>query len=109
MQEDVILVIEDEEDIRELIRYNLVKEGYVVLTANSGEEGLRMARAVKPQLVVLDLMLPGKDGLQLCREMKSDAALREIPVVMVTARGEEQDVVSGLELGADDYVSYSAD
>jgi two-component system alkaline phosphatase synthesis response regulator PhoP len=105
MQEDVILVIEDEEDIRELIRYNLVKEGYVVLTANSGEEGLRTARAVKPKLVVLDLMLPGIDGLQLCREMKSDAVLRDIPVVMVTARGEEHDVVSGLELGADDYIS----
>lgn len=102
---EVILVIEDEEDIRELIRYNLEKDGYRVLMAHSGEDGLELARRSAPSLVLLDLMLPGIDGLQVCRQLKSDAALKAIPVVIVTARGDEPDVVSGLELGADDYIS----
>jgi two-component system alkaline phosphatase synthesis response regulator PhoP len=102
---ELVVVIEDEEDIRELIRYNLEKDGYRVLTAHSGEDGLAVVRNAMPDLVVLDLMLPGVDGLQVCREMKADQLLRGIPVVMVTARGEEPDIVSGLELGADDYVS----
>ena len=102
---ELILVIEDEEDIRELIRYNLEKDGYRVMSANSGEEGLLSVRNSPPDLVVLDLMLPGIDGLQVCREMKADPVLKSVPIVMVTARGEEPDVVSGLELGADDYIS----
>ena len=102
---ELIVVIDDEEDIRELIRYNLEKDGYRVLRAHSGEEGLTLVRNAMPGLVVLDLMLPGIDGLQVCREMKADHSLRNIPIVMVTARGEEPDVVSGLELGADDYIS----
>jgi two-component system alkaline phosphatase synthesis response regulator PhoP len=102
---EVILVIEDEEDIRELIRYNLEKDGYRVLTAHSGEDGLAIARKSAPNLVLLDLMLPGIDGLEVCRQFKSDLALKMIPVVIVTARGDEPDVVSGLELGADDYIS----
>jgi two-component system alkaline phosphatase synthesis response regulator PhoP len=102
---EVILVIEDEEDIRELIRYNLEKDGYRVLMAHSGEDGLELARRSAPSLVLLDLMLPGIDGLEVCRQLKSDAALKAIPVVIVTARGDEPDVVSGLELGADDYIS----
>jgi two-component system phosphate regulon response regulator PhoB len=101
----LIVVIEDEEDIRELIRYNLDKEGYRVLVANSGEEGLELVVNSMPDLIVLDLMLPGIDGLQVCRQLKADPKTRNIPVVMVTARGEEPDVVSGLELGAEDYVS----
>jgi len=102
---ELIVVIEDEDDIRELIRYNLEKDGYRVLGARSGEEGLALVRSALPNLVMLDLMLPGIDGLQVCREIKADERLKAIPIVMVTARGEEPDVVSGLELGADDYVS----
>ncbi len=100
-----ILVVEDDEDIQELIRYNLDKEGYQVISANSGEIGLDKARAEKPDLIVLDLMLPGIDGLEVCKLLKSDSATAVIPVVMVTAKGEESDIVTGLELGADDYVT----
>lgn len=100
-----ILVIEDEEDIQELIRYNLSREGYRVASALSGEEGLRVAIREKPDLVVLDLMLPGIDGIEVCRRLKADHLTRHIPVVMVTAKGEEADVVTGLELGADDYLT----
>lgn len=102
---EIIVVIEDEEDIRELIRYNLEKDGYRVVPVHSGEEGLEILRNSPPDLLVLDLMLPGMDGLQVCREMKADPVLSGVPIVMVTARGEEPDVVSGLELGADDYIS----
>jgi len=101
----LIVVIEDEEDIRELIRYNLDKEGYRVLVANSGEEGLELVVNSMPDLIVLDLMLPGIDGLEVCRQLKKEPKTKDIPIVMVTARGEEPDVVSGLELGAEDYVS----
>lgn len=101
----LIVIIEDEEDIRELIRYNLDKEGYRVLTANSGEEGFELVMNSMPDLVVLDLMLPGIDGLEVCRKLKEEPKTKDIPIVMVTARGEEPDVVSGLELGAEDYVS----
>jgi two-component system phosphate regulon response regulator PhoB len=101
----LIVVIEDEEDIRELIRYNLDKEGFRVLAANSGEEGLELVMNSMPDLIVLDLMLPGIDGLQVCRQLKAEPKTKNIPIMMVTARGEEPDVVSGLELGAEDYVS----
>lgn len=100
-----IVVIDDEEDIRELIQYNLSKEGFTVSCAVSGEEGVALVERVKPDLLILDLMLPGIDGLEVCRRLKSDPKLNSIPIVMVSARGEEPDVVSGLELGADDYVS----
>ncbi|MFN4896601.1 MAG: response regulator [Pseudomonadota bacterium] len=102
---ELIVVIEDEEDIRELIRYNLERDGFRVLVTPSGEEGLSIVRSALPDLVVLDLMLPGIDGLQVCREMKAEPRLSAISIVMVTARGEEPDVVTGLELGADDYIS----
>lgn len=102
---EAIVVIDDEDDIRELIRYNLVKEGYHVITAVSGEEGLVVIRSNNPAMVILDLMLPGIDGLEVCRQLKQDATLKNIPVIMVSARGGEPDVVSGLELGADDYVA----
>ena len=101
---DGILVVDDEEDIRELIRYNLSKEGFGVFCAASGEEGLSMARELRPSLIVLDIMLPGVNGIDVCRELKVDAALRKTPIVMVSARGEEDDIVTALELGADDYV-----
>jgi len=99
-----ILVIEDEEDIRELVRYNLEQENFSVSEAESGEAGLKAATQKKPDLILLDLMLPGKDGLQICRELKRDKTKRDIPVVMMTARGEESDIVTGLELGAEDYI-----
>jgi two-component system phosphate regulon response regulator PhoB len=100
-----ILVVEDEEDIRELLRHNLAKDGYTVSVAATGEEGLRRARAETPDAVLLDLMLPGVDGLEVCRALKRDKKTEKIPIVMVTAKGEEADIVAGLELGADDYIT----
>jgi two-component system phosphate regulon response regulator PhoB len=100
-----ILVIEDEEDILELVRYNLAKEGYEVICATTGEEGLGVARSKLPTLVVLDLMLPSVDGLEVCRLLKTDSKTRHIPIVILTARSEEVDIVTGLELGADDYIT----
>jgi len=105
MSRYTVLVVEDEEDISELIRYNLHREGYNVVTTASGEEGLDAARRSQPDVVLLDLMLPGVDGLEVCRRLKSEPQTATIPVVMVTARGEESDIVAGLELGADDYVT----
>ncbi len=102
---ELIVVIDDEEDIRELIRYNLSKEGYEVVCAVSGEEGLELIRRRAPNIVILDLMLPGMGGLEVCRQLKADSVLKAIPIVIVSALGDEPDVVSGLELGADDYVS----
>ena len=99
-----VLIIEDEEDLRELVRYNLEREGVTVVEAESGEEGLKTVEKRQPDLILLDLMLPGKDGMQVCRELKQDKETRGIPVVMMTARGEESDIVSGLELGAEDYI-----
>ncbi len=100
-----VLVVEDEEDIRELLRYNLEREGFAVSCAATGEEGLRCARAATPHLVLLDLMLPGIDGLEVCRALRRDPATENIPIVILTAKGEEADIVSGLELGADDYIT----
>jgi two-component system phosphate regulon response regulator PhoB len=99
-----ILIIEDEEDIRELVRYNLERENLAVTEAESGEAGLKSVSQKKPDMILLDLMLPGKDGLQICRELKQNDATRDIPVVMMTAKGEESDIVTGLELGAEDYI-----
>ncbi len=100
-----ILIVEDEEEIQELVRYNLAKEGYRVSCAGSGEEALEKSRSKPPDLVVLDLMLPGLDGLEVCKVLKGDPQTRGICVVMLTAKGEEADVVIGLEVGADDYVT----
>lgn len=105
MPNEHILVVEDEEDILELLRYNLMKEGYRVTGVLSGEEGLKAARSQPPDLIVLDLMLPGIDGLTACRELKMDAKTRDLPIIILTAKGEEADIVAGLELGADDYVT----
>lgn len=100
-----VLVVEDEEDILELVRYNLDKEGYRVETVTSGEDAMRTARLNPPDLVVLDLMLPGIDGLEVCRLLKNNPQTSSVPIVMLTAKGEEADVVAGLELGADDYIT----
>jgi two-component system alkaline phosphatase synthesis response regulator PhoP len=105
MARETILVVEDEDDIRELLKYNLEKEGYQVFGAATGEEALKQVRHRLPDLILLDLMLPGIDGLEVCRRIKGEAQTRHLPIVMLTAKGEETDIVTGLELGADDYVT----
>jgi two-component system phosphate regulon response regulator PhoB len=101
----LVLVVEDEPDLREVIRYNLDREGFSVLESEDGEEGLDTLRRELPDLVLLDIMLPGVDGIELCRTIKYDKDTRGIPVIMVTARGDESDVVLGLGVGADDYIT----
>jgi DNA-binding response OmpR family regulator len=105
MKKSKILLIEDEPDILELLEYNLTREGYKVEASQDGEEGLQKARRNNPDLVLLDLMLPGLDGIEVCRALKGDASTKAIPVIMVTAKGDESDVVLGLGVGADDYMS----
>ncbi|PIQ95677.1 MAG: DNA-binding response regulator [Nitrospinae bacterium CG11_big_fil_rev_8_21_14_0_20_56_8] len=100
-----ILVVEDEESLQELVEFNLKKEAYRVTSVGCGEDALRQAKVLNPDLVVLDLMLPGLDGLEVCRRLKKDPATEHIPVMMLTAKGEESDIVIGLELGAEDYVT----
>lgn len=100
-----LLVVEDETDIAELIRYNLSLEGFQVETYASGEEGLRAVERHPPDLLMLDLMLPGVSGLEICRIVKANNKTAHVPVIMVSAKGEEQDVVRGLEMGADDYIT----
>ncbi|HEY8201479.1 MAG TPA: response regulator, partial [Actinomycetota bacterium] len=100
-----ILIVEDEKDIRELVRFHLEQEGYGVLEAESGEEALRRAEAERPALVVLDIMLPGTDGLQVCRRLRATSATSALPIVMLTAKAAEVDRVLGLEIGADDYLT----
>lgn len=100
-----IFIVEDEEDILELLRYHLTRDGYTVSTVANGEEALVAIPAAMPDLVLLDLMLPDVDGLDVCRGLKGDRKTAEIPIIMVTAKGEESDVVTGLELGADDYIT----
>ncbi len=104
MANEKILIVEDEEDILELIRYNLQLERYRITSATSGEEALTKARDEIPDLILLDLMLPGLDGLDVCKEVKKAPATMHIPIVMVTAKSDDADIVSGLELGADDYI-----
>lgn len=101
----VILIVEDEADIVDLVRYNLEKEGYRVQSAADGEKGLERIRSSPPALVVLDLLLPKLDGLAVCREMRGDPRTKAVPVLMLTARGEEMDKLAGFEAGADDYLT----
>lgn len=100
-----IIVVEDEADILDVIEYNLTREGYKVLGFRDGEQGLEAIRGEEPQLVLLDLMLPGIDGIEICKKVKEDPVTRDVPVIMITAKTEESDVVLGLGVGADDYVS----
>jgi two-component system alkaline phosphatase synthesis response regulator PhoP len=100
-----ILVVEDEEDVLELLRFNLTREGFSVSTATRGEDGLKAVAQKRPDIIVLDLMLPGLGGLEVCRQLKRDPKTSGIPIVMVTAKSEEADIVVGLEVGADDYVT----
>lgn len=104
MSAQKILVVEDHVDTRELLKYNLVSAGFDVAAAEDGQSALNLAAAFKPDIVLLDLMMPGMDGLEVCRHLKADPSLSRIPVIMLTAKGEEVDKIVGLELGADDYV-----
>lgn len=105
MSSKQVLVVDDEEDILELVRFNLSKEGYQVKCTTSGEEAIESIRKARPDLMVLDLMLPGMDGFEVARFLKRDPETRNIPIVMLTAKTEEVDVLTGLEMGADDYVT----
>jgi two-component system phosphate regulon response regulator PhoB len=105
MAKERILVVDDEEDILELVRFNLAREGYPIICTTSGEESLKIVQKEHPDLIVLDLMLPGIDGLDVAKALKNDPKTRDIPIIMLTAKGEEADIVAGLELGADDYVT----
>ncbi|MEM6794964.1 MAG: response regulator transcription factor [Acidobacteriota bacterium] len=100
-----IVVIEDEPDILEVIEYNLTREGYSVFSASNGDDGLRTIIREAPDLVLLDLLLPGIDGIELCHKLKMDPVTGRIPIIMVSAKGEESDIVLGLGVGADDYVA----
>jgi DNA-binding response OmpR family regulator len=99
-----VLLVEDERDIADLVRYHVEKAGMRFVHAADGGTALRLARAELPDVAILDLMLPGLDGLEVCRQLRGDASTRRLPIIMLTARGEEVDRVVGLELGADDYV-----
>jgi len=105
MAKENILIIEDEEDILELINYNLTREGYQTSSAITGEDGYNKARTIVPDLIVLDLMLPGMDGLEICKLVKNDSKTQHIPIIMLTAKSEESDIITGLEIGADDYIT----
>jgi phosphate regulon transcriptional regulator PhoB len=105
MQPAKVAIIEDEADILEVIEYNLIREGFQVCQATDGVTALRMVQKETPDLVLLDLMLPKVDGLEVCRQLKADPQTRSIPIIMVTAKGEESDIVLGLGIGADDYVT----
>ena len=105
MARGTILVIDDEKDLIELVRYNLEQEGFEVKGANDGETGLALATRETPSVVVVDLMLPGMDGLEVCRQLRSQKRTCRVPVIMLTAKSGESDRVVGLELGADDYIT----
>jgi len=104
MTRNRIAIVEDEADIREILEYNLSREGFDVESATDGASGLEMIQRSKPELVLLDLMLPDIDGLEVCRQLKGDEATSDIAIIMVSAKGEESDIVLGLGLGADDYI-----
>ena len=105
MSKNTVLIVEDEEDIRTLLLYNLGKEGFSVTAVESGELGLQHAIANHPDIIILDLMLPGMDGLSVCRTLKNNDETRGIPIIIASAKGEEADIITGLEMGADDYVA----
>ncbi|MBN1356194.1 response regulator transcription factor [bacterium] len=104
MPKEKIMIVDDDPDILELVKYNFEREGYRTITAESGESAIRKAKSEIPDMIILDLMLPGMDGLEVCRKIKQDEALARIPIIMLTAKSEESDIVAGLELGADDYI-----
>ncbi len=105
MKKAKILIVEDEKDIQELLQYNLEREGFHIIPTSSGEEALDILEKEIPHLIILDLMMPGIDGLETCRMIKQDSRLKNIPIIFLTAKSEELDIVIGLQLGADDYVT----
>jgi two-component system phosphate regulon response regulator PhoB len=105
MSKERILVVDDEEDILELVRYNLAREGFQVTCAATGEDALKKAGSDGADLILLDLMLPGINGLEVAKSLKKNPRTQQVPIVMLTAKGEEADIVAGLEIGADDYVT----
>jgi two-component system phosphate regulon response regulator PhoB len=105
MDKPTILVVDDEEDIVELVELNIAREGYKVLACGTGEQALEITHSKLPDLVILDLMLPGIDGLEVCRRLKNHPKTEQIPIIILSAKGEEADIVTGLELGADDYIT----
>ena len=105
MNNPLIVVVEDEQAIQDVIAYNLRREGYEVLLAGHGNEGLALIQSKRPALVILDLMLPGIDGLSICQQLRADAKTRSIPLMILSAKEEESDIVIGLSLGADDYLA----
>jgi two-component system phosphate regulon response regulator PhoB len=105
MNEKKILIVEDEKDIAELIHFNLFKANYAAIIASDGEQALKMAKEQLPDLILLDLMIPHILGLEVCKFLKENPATNEIPIIMITAKGEEEDIIKGLETGADDYIT----
>lgn len=105
MAEEKILVVDDEEHIQELIKFNLEKSGYKVICADNGIDAIKIAKEQLPQIMLLDIMLPGMDGLDVCKEIRKDSNMSNMPIIMITAKGEEIDKIIGLELGADDYIT----
>lgn len=103
--EKTILVVDDEVHIQELIKFNLSKNGFQVITADNGIDALRIVEDEKPDLILLDLMIPGIDGLEVCKKIRRNSSIESIPIIMITAKGEELDKILGLELGADDYIT----
>lgn len=105
MANEKILVVDDEEHIAELISYNLTSNGYKVVIANNGIDAIKLVIEEKPNLILLDLMIPGKDGYDVCKDVRSNSEIRNTPIIMLTAKSEEVDKILGLELGADDYIT----
>ncbi|MDZ7754907.1 response regulator transcription factor [Rhodohalobacter sp.] len=105
MSKQTILVVDDEQDLLDLIEYNLKKEGYNVLKAENGVQGLEMAKEYKPNLILLDIMMPKLDGIQVCEKMRANPDLKPIPVIFLTARSDEKTEVEGLDIGADDFIT----
>jgi two-component system, OmpR family, alkaline phosphatase synthesis response regulator PhoP len=105
MGRETILVVEDDENIQQLVGYNLARAGLHVLYADNGEQALALVKREKPDLVLLDVMLPGLDGLEVCKALRRDPRTRTLPIILLTARTEENDVIAGLDLGADDYIT----
>lgn len=105
MANDTILLIDDEEDILTLLNFHLEREGYKTSNLSSGERVVETVKKERPSLIVLDLMLPGKNGMDICRELSQDAETSEIPILMISAKNEDSDIILGLEMGADDYIT----
>src|SRR6059036_1809449 len=105
MSHATVLVIDDEKDLLELVRYNLEKEHLDVITASDGQSGLEIGLKHKPDLVLLDLMMPGMSGLEVCKQLRGDARTSRVPIIMLTAKAAETDKIVGLEMGADDYIT----